>query len=199
MPKKRYAIVGAGSRSRMFARAIAGQYKDISDLVGICDCNIGRARLLAKQFAKECGEIPTYVDSDFDRMLDERKVESVIVTTKDCFHDKYITRALELGRDAVTEKPMTTDEKKCQRIIDAVKNSGRKLRVTFNYRYSRARSSRTSSCRASSAGCSRSISTGSSTRSTGHRTSAAGTGRGQTPAGSWSTRRRTTLIWSTGG
>ena len=139
MPKKRYAIVGAGGRSRMFARAIAGRYRDICELVAICDVNIGRAKLLAGELKEKCGEIPAYLDSDFDRMLDERKVETVIVTTKDCFHDKYITRALGRDRDCVTEKPMTTDEHKCQRIIDAVKDSGRKLRVTFNYRYSPAR------------------------------------------------------------
>ncbi|MCL6559421.1 MAG: hypothetical protein K6U74_11615, partial [Firmicutes bacterium] len=32
-------------------------------------------------------------------------------------------------------KPMTVDERKCQDIIDAVKRTGRKVRVTFNYRY----------------------------------------------------------------
>jgi predicted dehydrogenase len=30
---------------------------------------------------------------------------------------------------------MTIDENKCQEIIDTIKRTGRKLRVTFNYRY----------------------------------------------------------------
>ena len=42
---------------------------------------------------------------------------------------------MELGCDVITEKPMTTDEVKAQAILDAVKRTGRKLRVTFNYRY----------------------------------------------------------------
>jgi predicted dehydrogenase len=35
----------------------------------------------------------------------------------------------------VTEKPMTTDEHKCQRILDAVRGREDRLVVTFNYRY----------------------------------------------------------------
>lgn len=42
---------------------------------------------------------------------------------------------MELGCDVVTEKPMTTDAEKCQRIIDTQKATGRQVRVTFNYRY----------------------------------------------------------------
>ena len=36
----------------------------------------------------------------------------------------------------MTEKPMTTDEKKCRAILDTQRKTGRKCRVTFNYRYS---------------------------------------------------------------
>jgi predicted dehydrogenase len=60
----------------------------------------------------------------------------VIVTTKDSFHDVYMVRAMELGCDVITEKPMTTDAQKCQRIIDTQRATGRRCRVTFNYRYS---------------------------------------------------------------
>ncbi len=59
----------------------------------------------------------------------------MIVTSIDRTHHKYIIRAMELGCDVISEKPMTVDEVKCQAILDAVKRTGRKLRVTFNYRY----------------------------------------------------------------
>ena len=73
---------------------------------------------------------------DFENMVKENRPDAVIVCTKDCMHDVYICKALEMGCDVITEKPMTTDEKKCQRIIDTVKKTGKKVRVTFNYRYS---------------------------------------------------------------
>ena len=31
-----------------------------------------------------------------------------------------------------SEKPMTVDEKKCQQILDAIEETGKSLRVTFN-------------------------------------------------------------------
>ena len=51
-------------------------------------------------------------------MVRETRPDVVIVTTKDATHDQYIIRAMELGCDVMTEKPMTTDEEKCRAILD---------------------------------------------------------------------------------
>ena len=45
-------------------------------------------------------------------------------------------RAMELGCDAITEQPMTTTAEEAKRIFDAIEKTGKKLRVTHNYRYS---------------------------------------------------------------
>ena len=42
-------------------------------------------------------------------MIAETKPDVVIVTTVDSTHADYICRAMELGCDVITEKPMTTD------------------------------------------------------------------------------------------
>jgi len=141
MQKKRYVVVGVGGRSRMYTKAITQTHAQHCELVAICDNNPGRMELLNKEF-QEAGlpAVPTYSDADFDKMIAEKKPHSVVVTTRDCFHDKYIIRAMELGCDAITEKPMTTDEEKCQRIVDTARKTGRKVTVTFNYRYSPPRS-----------------------------------------------------------
>ncbi len=135
--KKRYAIVGVGSRSRMYRGAILGDYAPYSELVGFCDVNEGRLKL-AQTLAKDVNGIviPIYDAKDFDRMVSETKPDIVIVTTVDGFHHQYIIRAMELGCDVITEKPMTIDAPKCQDIIDTQKKTGKQLRVTFNYRYS---------------------------------------------------------------
>ena len=36
-PRRRYAIVGTGSRAGMFVDAIAGTYRGTAELVGLCD------------------------------------------------------------------------------------------------------------------------------------------------------------------
>jgi predicted dehydrogenase len=135
MTKRRYAQVGVGARSHMYSVAIVEKFADACELVALCDTNEGRLRL-GQEWARERGvEVPTYKDDAFDRMIAETKPDIVIVTSKDCTHDRYICRAMELGCDVMTEKPMTTDEHKCQRIIDTQRETGRECVVTFNYRY----------------------------------------------------------------
>jgi len=139
MPRKtRYVQVGVGGRSVMFTDAMLKDFKSTCELAGLCDSNPGRLALRNRYIADTFGlpAVPTYGAAEFDRMVREQKPDVVIVTTRDCFHDTYIIRAMELGCDVVTEKPMTTDERKCQKIVDTARRTGRHVRVTFNYRYS---------------------------------------------------------------
>jgi predicted dehydrogenase len=135
--RKRYAVVGVGSRSRMYTNAITGKFRDGNEVVAVCDTNPGRAAYAVKKISETGASQPrAYPAADFDRMLRETKPQFVIVTTIDATHDDYIVRALDAGCDVITEKPMTTTAEKAQRILDAVKRTGRHIRVGFNYRYS---------------------------------------------------------------
>ncbi len=140
MPRKRYVQVGLGGRGEMYTQAITRTYADSCELVGLCDRNPGRIQLYKRRLPKGYGDVPEYDAAGFDKMIRETKPDTVVVTTMDSFHDVYIVRAMELGCDVITEKPMTTTAEKCQRIVDAVKKTGKNVRVTFNYRYSPVRS-----------------------------------------------------------
>ena len=116
MLKTRYAQVGLGDRSILFTWAITQQYAGNSELVAISDTNPGRLKL-RQQMAQAAGSHPIcYAPEDFDQMIADTQPDVVVVTTMDSTHDHYICRAMELGCDVVTEKPMTTDAQKCQRI-----------------------------------------------------------------------------------
>lgn len=121
--KKRYAQVGTGGRARFFYEAVAGTYKDTSEMVGFCDMSQTRMNYANKILKEKHGHppVPTYNYLDFDTMLDETQPDYVIVTTVDRSHHDYIIRAMEKGYDVITEKPMTIDEKKAQDIIDCQK------------------------------------------------------------------------------
>ena len=139
--RKRYAAVGMGSRNRMYQDALWGPHRAHGELVATCDVNPGRLDYVARRAAHAEAAAPKpYLAADFDRMLRELKPDAVIVTPPDAFHDDYIVRALDAGCDVITEKPMTTTAAKAQRILNAVKRSGKRVRVTFNYRYSPFRS-----------------------------------------------------------
>jgi predicted dehydrogenase len=137
--RKRYAIVGVGSRAGMYREAVLKTFAEHAEMAGDCDLNEGRLKLAQAQ-AKEAGaNVPIFLAKDFERMIRETKPDIVIVTTKDATHDHYITRAMEIGCDVMTEKPMTTDEHKCREILKTQRRTGRNLRVTFNYRYAPSR------------------------------------------------------------
>ncbi|WP_010277278.1 Gfo/Idh/MocA family oxidoreductase [Paenibacillus senegalensis] len=137
MTLKKYALVGTGGRAEFFYGAIAKTFRETSALVAFCDINRTRMNY-ANQLLKEKYDyepVPAYGADEFDKMIAETKPDTVIVTSIDRTHHTYIIRAMELGCDVVSEKPMTVDERKCQEILDAIEKTGRKLRVTFNYRY----------------------------------------------------------------
>jgi predicted dehydrogenase len=137
MEKKKYVLVGTGGRAEFFYSAIATQFKETSELTAICDINQTRMnyanRLLEEKY--KYPRVNTYTSDQFDVMIEAEKPDAVIVTSVDRTHHTYIIQAMELGCDVITEKPMTVDESKCQEILDAVKRTGRNVRVTFNYRY----------------------------------------------------------------
>lgn len=137
MTRKKYALVGTGGRAEFFYGSLAKSFRDKCELIAFCDINRTRLeyanRLLREKY--DHPEVKLYGSEQFDEMIREAKPDVVIVTSMDRTHHTYIVRAMELGCDVVTEKPMTIDAEKCQLIIDTVKKTGRDLRVAFNYRY----------------------------------------------------------------
>ncbi len=72
-------------------------------------------------------------------MIAEQQPDTVIVTVPDSLHHEYIVRSLRAGCDVMTEKPMTIDLGKLKAVLDAQRSTGRNVTVTFNYRYTPAR------------------------------------------------------------
>lgn len=137
MSNKKYAFVGTYGRAEFFYGEITTNYRETSEIVAFCDVNGARMdyanRLLEEKYKYQA--VPTYKAHEFDRMIEETQPDTVIVTSIDRTHHRYIIRAMELGCDVISEKPMTVDEEKCQEILEAIERTGKKLRVTFNYRY----------------------------------------------------------------
>ena len=130
--KLKVVLVGTGVRGVSFwGKRLVDQYSDILEFVGLCDINPGRLAYGKQYIGADC---PTF--TDFDQMLTETKPNLVIVTTKDSTHHEFIIKGLDFGCDVLTEKPLTTDERKCQDIIDAERRSNKNLIVGFNYRWS---------------------------------------------------------------
>ncbi|MEO7414381.1 MAG: Gfo/Idh/MocA family oxidoreductase [Opitutaceae bacterium] len=135
--RRRYAIVGLGSRHQIYQDAIETGYREWAQLVGVCDLNPGRVELARARSSKNGALVPPgYASAQFSQMLAETKPEVVVVTTIDASHHAYIVAAMEAGCDVITEKPMTTTAAACRQILETRERTGRQCRVTFNYRYS---------------------------------------------------------------
>lgn len=130
--KLKVALVGTGIRGITFwGKRLVDEYSDILEFVGLCDINQGRLSFGKEYIGANC---PTF--KDFNIMIRNSRPDLVIVTTKDATHHEFIIKAMDMGCDVLTEKPLTTDEIKCQAILDMEKKSGKNLIVGFNYRWS---------------------------------------------------------------
>jgi predicted dehydrogenase len=120
----------------MFVRAVADDASDTARIVALADSNPARVevyhRLLQRLGAPAAS---SWRADDVPKMLAEEHIDTLIVTTVDRIHDRYIVAALDAGCDVITEKPMTIDAPRCRAILDAARRSGRSVTVAFNYRY----------------------------------------------------------------
>jgi predicted dehydrogenase len=144
--RQRYAVVGAGARAETFVRSLVTAHADRAQLVAFADLN--SARIAAhNRWLGEIGHPPVaaYQAENFATMLDNERVDVVIVTSMDATHERYIVAALEAGRSVITEKPMTTSAESCTRILAVARSARAKanaagepaptIAVAFNYRY----------------------------------------------------------------
>jgi predicted dehydrogenase len=122
----------------MYTSALLGPYSDDCELVGLCDINATRMAYYNRLFADRFGAkaVSCYDAADFRRMLDDQRVDVLIVTSVDRTHHRYIIGGLDHGCRVITEKPLTVDAAKCQAILDATRRTGQRVHVAFNYRYS---------------------------------------------------------------
>ncbi len=111
MEKKKYVLVGTGGRAEFFYGALVTTFKHTSELVAFCDINETRMeyanKLLHEKYQYQ--SVSLYKNNEFDEMIAKEKPDVVVVTSVDRTHHTYIIRALELGCDVITEKPMTVD------------------------------------------------------------------------------------------
>ncbi|MBB4184454.1 putative dehydrogenase [Sinorhizobium terangae] len=129
--KRRFALVGTGNRgTTMWGKDLLAGWRGQVDLIAIADTNALRAERARTMIATNA---PIY--GNVDMMLAEARPDLVIVCTPDSTHDDIVVRALEAGADVITEKPMSTTVEKIRRILDAEKRTGRRVDVSFNYRF----------------------------------------------------------------
>ena len=129
--RRRYALVGTGNRgTKMWGSGLLERWSDYVELVAICETNPLRGERARAMIGLNAPIYP-----EFGQLLTETKPDLVIVCTPDYTHDEIIVRALDAGCEVISEKPMTTTPEKIRRILEAESRAGKKIDVSFNYRF----------------------------------------------------------------
>ena len=130
--KRRVALAGTGHRGAgTWGRQLLRDHGSRVELVGLHDANSLR---LARARQAIGTDAPAF--ADLAEMLTASKPDTLIVCTRDDTHAGCIVAGLESGADVISEKPMATTAAMCRQILDAERRAGRRVDVTFNYRYS---------------------------------------------------------------
>jgi len=122
----RTGIIGAGLIGRKRAEVISAEKND--EIILICDIEIEKAQVLTGL----CGGNPT---SDWRSVIDDPRIEAVIVATPNIFLKDISIAALENGKHVLCEKPLGRNAGEAEAMWRAARRTGRILKTGFNHRH----------------------------------------------------------------
>jgi predicted dehydrogenase len=123
----RTGLLGCGGIAARHAGAIAALPDDLQ-LVACCARDAGRASAFA---AKHGGTACT----DFGRMLDEERLDLLIVAVPPYAHDGQVESAAAAGVHLLVEKPIALDMSRAERMVHAAREAGVVAACGFMYRF----------------------------------------------------------------
>lgn len=126
MARPRIGIIGLGigfGHARRY-NAFRG-----CDLVAVCDVDEGKLQ----RAERELGVRSLY--TDYRRMLDDGRLDGVVVALPNDLHMPVAVDALQAGLHVLVEKPMARTPEECDRMIEAARRSGKVLMVGLNNRF----------------------------------------------------------------
>jgi UDP-N-acetylglucosamine 3-dehydrogenase len=126
MKKLGVAVIGAGFWGRNHARVLK-ELKE-TELLAVCDVNFERAKDVAKQF----GATP-YASAG--KMLKRAEIEAVSICTWSTNLAKMTLKALDNDKHVLVEKPMATNTKQAEKLLEKAEKEGLHLTVGFLMRF----------------------------------------------------------------
>jgi UDP-N-acetylglucosamine 3-dehydrogenase len=127
MKKLRVGVIGCGSIARHRHLPEYAANPNV-ELVAVCDNNAERALEIGEKYG-----VPSY--TSFEELLRNAEVDAVSVCTPNYLHAPISNAALLAGVHVLCEKPMATSEEEAKSMIEAAKNSGKKLMIAHNQRF----------------------------------------------------------------
>ena len=98
------------------------------DLVAGCDTTAYLTDVLTKYAGLKCYD-------DFDRMLDEEKLDALVIATPSKAHATMVEKALNRGLHVFCEKPFVLDVADGERLVALAESKGLVNQVGYHYRF----------------------------------------------------------------
>lgn len=121
-----FAVIGTGGMGHAHLRGLTGR-KDRDNVKLIRACDVYRRRL--NSAIKIIEGAPESGTMEYERVLDDKDVDAVVIATPDHWHTKIAIEAMEAGKDVYCEKPLSLTVEQALECRDAVKRTGRVLQV----------------------------------------------------------------------
>ena len=126
------ALVGLGNYATgQLAPAL--QETQHCHLAGIVTGTPAKAASWKAKYGIPEGSIYDY--ESFDRIADNPDIHIVYVVLPNSMHAEYVVRAARAGKHVITEKPMATSVRDCERMIEACREAGVKLSVGYRLHF----------------------------------------------------------------
>jgi predicted dehydrogenase/D-arabinose 1-dehydrogenase-like Zn-dependent alcohol dehydrogenase len=126
----RLALIGVGGYAKAVHIPNIRRLSEAFQIYGVAS----RSGITAEVVAKRCGaEVST---SSYEYLLEDGKVDAVIISTRHASHAKITLDALNAGKHVFVEKPMAITIEDSLAINRLVNETGLVLRVGFNRRFS---------------------------------------------------------------
>jgi predicted dehydrogenase len=101
------------------------------ELAAFCDVFEERALKAREQFGAE----ESKVYQDYQDLLNDTTIDVVHVCTPNDSHAEITIAALESGKHVMCEKPMAKTSEEAERMLEAAKQTGKKLTIGYQNRY----------------------------------------------------------------
>ena len=118
----RVGFIGVGGQG-------SGNLKNLlKNAVSVCDVDRTHAAA-AKARVEEANKRPCTVYGDYRKMLEDKSIDAVVVSTPDHWHALPAIHACEAGKDVYCEKPLTLFIAEGQALVNAVRRHKRVLQT----------------------------------------------------------------------
>ncbi|MDF9796669.1 1,5-anhydro-D-fructose reductase (1,5-anhydro-D-mannitol-forming) [Catalinimonas alkaloidigena] len=122
MKQINWGIIGVGDVAELKSGP-AFQKAEGSNLLAVMRRNAEKAKDFADRH-----QVPHWYD-DAEKLIANPEINAIYVATPPSSHEGYAIQALRAGKDVYLEKPMAPSLAACDRIIEEVEKSGKKLSV----------------------------------------------------------------------